>query len=319
MTTDNSKDYPFTALHAGNGDSRLELLGEHGGIINELIFPRAGEGHVNLIAGLNSLQDIVNDRAFRGIPLYPFANRLEDGRYQHGGKVYQLEINEPARHNALHGFLQHLPCDIDTRQIDEEISEATVRYDYQGDRAGYPFPAEVVMDYALGTDNLTMTMTVTNRHSGSVPLGTGWHPYFRLGEAVDTCRMQIPPCQRVVVDERMLPTGELADYTDFAKLRLIGDTQLDTCFQLSPHGTQTQPSEVILWSDSSQTGLKLWQETGPGKYNYIQICITPDRQSIAIEPVSCGINAFNTKQGLTILSPGESWSAKCGVQIITQL
>lgn len=314
-----TKDYPATVLHAGNGESELELLHEHGGRINRLVFSRPGEGNVNVVAGLDSLQAIVNDRAYRGVPLYPLANRLEDGRYQHEGKTYQLEINEPALNNALHGFIQHLPCSIQTRQIDDHSSQATVLFQYQGDRPGYPFPAEIVMDYTLNNNSLTMEMTVTNKHSTSVPLGTGWHPYFQLGDLMDQCSLQIPPSKRVLINERMLPTGEVTNSTEFAQLRPIADTQLDTCFQLSDNGTQERTSEVILWSDSSQIGLKLWQESGPGKYNYIQICIAPDRKSIAIEPVSCGINAFNTKQGLTILPPGASWSAKCGVQFITQL
>src|SRR5438034_969248 len=40
-----------------------------------------------------------------GIPiLFPFPNRIRDGRYSWDGKSYQLPLNDPTRLNAIHGF-----------------------------------------------------------------------------------------------------------------------------------------------------------------------------------------------------------------------
>ena len=36
--------------------------------------------------------------------------------------------------------------------------------------------------------------------------------------------------------------------------------------------------------------------------------------AVAIEPVSCAVNAFNTGDGLRWLAPGESWSASWGLR-----
>src|SRR6266545_236025 len=40
-----------------------------------------------------------------GIPvLFPFPNRIRDGRYSWAGKDYQLPLNDPSGKNAIHGF-----------------------------------------------------------------------------------------------------------------------------------------------------------------------------------------------------------------------
>lgn len=60
-----------------------------------------------------------------------------------------------------------------------------------------------------------------------------------------------------------------------------------------------------------------WQEKGPNKYNYLQLYIPPDRNSIAIEPMTCNIDAFNNHNGLITLQPKESFDAKYGVRVHT--
>ncbi|MCB0643138.1 MAG: hypothetical protein KDC44_15925, partial [Phaeodactylibacter sp.] len=53
----------------------------------------------------------------------------------------------------------------------------------------------------------------------------------------------------------------------------------------------------------------------PGKYNFLQV-FTPDhRQSIAIEPMTCNVDAFNNREGLIVLKPGEAHAASFGLRL----
>jgi len=54
---------------------------------------------------------------------------------------------------------------------------------------------------------------------------------------------------------------------------------------------------------------------GYREYNYLQVFIPPDRMSIAIEPMTCNANAFNNKDGLITLSPGEVLTTVCGIEL----
>lgn len=297
------------------GGCQLELVPEFGGLINGLRFV-AARRPLEVIAGLPSKLALQNDTGFRGIPLFPFVNRLDGGQYQFMGQRYQLPVNEPARNNCLHGFLHHLQPEAELAP-GSTSSEAILYYHYKGQFAGYPFPADVQMHYLLSDDNtLDVSISVLNRHSTPIPVGSGWHPYFTLGRDLSELSLRLPASKRVLVDERMLPTGQLEEYSEFEQLRALGSVAFDTCFALSIDRDDDLAS-TLLWSEQDGHGLEVWQQTGHQAYNYLQVCTPPDRQSIAIEPVSCGINALNTGEGMVMLSPGEWITAHMGVRLAT--
>lgn len=314
------KDYPFFELATGDNKARLELLSNHGGIINALVFTDAKGIQHNVIAGFDSLSAIEQDRYYRGVPLYPFVNRLDAGRYSFAGRSYQFPVNEAARNNALHGFIQHLPVRISATQLSPTRAQAQAVYEYLGDREAYPFPARITMTYTLDSaGTLELEMAVHNLHSQEVPVGIGWHPYFTLGQPVDDLSLKIPPSKRVLVDDRLLPTGVLDEQQLFPVLAPISGTAFDTCYRLaSAEDDSPSVQELILWSEQARQGLAIWQASGRGNFNYLQICIPPDRESIAIEPVSCAINALNNHEGLALVQPGTTWAATCGVRWIEQ-
>ena len=59
------------------------------------------------IDGLDIITSFENKlpASYQGCVLFPFPNRLENGRYKFNGKKYQLPINEIDRNNQLHGFV----------------------------------------------------------------------------------------------------------------------------------------------------------------------------------------------------------------------
>jgi aldose 1-epimerase len=177
------------------------------------------------------------------------------------------------------------------------------------------------MTYTLDSSgSLELEMSVENLSSVEVPVGIGWHPYFTLGQCVDDLHLRIPPSKQVLVDERLLPTGSFVDMQAFATPTKIAGTAFDTCFQFyGDTDALGGRQEVVLWSEPKRHGVAVWQNCGPGQFNYSQICITPDRMSIAIEPVSCGINAFNTQEGIVLLKPQASFSACCGVRWLERI
>lgn len=307
-------DYTAHVLSTSNG-CQLELVPEFGGLTNRLQFagPR---GPVDVIVGLPNRKAMEEDIVFRGIPIFPVVNRLEDGRYQFEGKAYQLPVNEPSRQNALHGLLHHLQPEVD---ISESNSRAVLTYRYNGEEKGYPFPVDVAITYELSADSeLTIEYRVHNRHHSAIPLGLGWHPYFGFSHAIDDCQLKLPTVERLAIDSRLLPTGEKQPYSTFAELHSLRDIYLDDCFAVQP-SPENETSSIILWSEKHELGVEIWQQTGERAFNFIQVCTAADRQSVAIEPVTCGINAFNTGDGLITLPADDSFTARMGVRLITSI
>src|SRR5438874_7886277 len=51
-----------------------------------------------------------------GIPvLFPFPNRIRDGRFSWNGRDYELPCNDPAQKNAIHAFA----CRVPSRVVDQ--------------------------------------------------------------------------------------------------------------------------------------------------------------------------------------------------------
>src|SRR5207237_9874776 len=97
-----------------------------------------------------------------GTPLIPWPNRLADGRYRFDGRDYQVALTEPAKGNAIHGFLRWRPWRATRHEADRVVMAATLF-----PCTGYPFLLDVSVDYRLGDDGLTATTTATN--SGDRP------------------------------------------------------------------------------------------------------------------------------------------------------
>ena len=301
-----------TLLKSTDGSAELSYYKEGGGYINHLVLSKDGK-QLNVLAAYQTLDDVVNNFSYRSTVLFPFPNRLRDGQYRFDGKEYQFPINEKHRGNNLHGFLKEYTPEIEVSSEPGQQATLKTRYLYDGARDYYPFPADIIAEYRfVSAAELQVTFSIINSGKTSMPVGTGWHPYYDIGDKIDDLEMQFPECNRVLIDERMIPTGASPRYQQFDKWTKIGATVLDDCF--IPLKGGLEEVAVKLWSDKAGAGVELWQDQ---HYGFIQVYTSPDRQSIAIEPMSCNINAFQTHDGLSVLAPGESFSGKFGVRMIT--
>ncbi|MNY57496.1 hypothetical protein D3C86_1937160 [compost metagenome] len=52
--------------------------------------------------------------------------------------------------------------------------------------------------------------------------------------------------------------------------------------------------------------MRIQQEAGEGKFNYLVVYTPPARDCVAIEALTANVDAFNTGEGLNILAPGHS-------------
>lgn len=301
-----------TVVRSADASAEFSFYKQGGGLLNHLILS-AGNKSLSLLPCYDSLEDLSNNFSYRCVGLFPFPNRLRDGKYSFEGVDYQFPINEKGNNNNLHGFLKELTPEVEVKGAESNKPGLLTRYSYDGTRSYYPFPSEVTIEYKLDSSaELRVIFTVKNTGKGSMPVGAGWHPYFQLGEKIDNLYMKMPQSERVLIDERMIPTGKTQPYTHFDKWTRIADTRLDDCFVPVKGGVEEVA--VLLWSEKAGAGIEIWQDTN---YGFIQIYTSPNRESIAIEPMSCNINAFQSNDGLSVLAAGESFSGEFGVRMIT--
>ncbi|MDO3384419.1 hypothetical protein QWI17_01060 [Gilvimarinus sp. SDUM040013] len=289
------------------GAASLSVEPNFGGLLNSLVVPTP-RGLREVIDGVTA-QELATNPRFCGAVLFPFPNRLRDGRYDFDGHSYQFSVSEVATQTALHGFLYREPA-----QVTLGADTLLANYELAGVAAGYPFKAQIQIEYRLAANgSLDVEITVRNTDVVDIPVGFGWHPYFTLGQPLERCRLRLPEVKRSEVDERLLPTGrKLKDDRFRESVSLVG-IDLDTCFEFDSQATR---ADVDYVSDEAGFGLQVWQRCGPQGMNFVQLYTPPERQSLAIEPMSCGIDALNTGDGLIRLKPGQTFRSAYGVRVI---
>jgi aldose 1-epimerase len=247
----------------------------------------------------------------RGQQLVPWPNRIRDGRYVFEGVSQQLALSEPARHNASHGLGRHVPWLI----FDEQPDQVTLRLRIYP-QPGWPGILEARITYTVAADGLTVDVTATNLGPGPIPYGYGAHPYLTVGEdVVDDVTLTIPAASYLAVDDRLLPTELLSvagTEFDWRSGRRIADASVDTAFTDLTRDADGRWEVSVALADRCTY---LWGDAGT---HWVQVFTGgPYRdRSVAVEPMTCGPDAFNegpTHRDLTVLEPGATTSCSWGI------
>ncbi|TMC35048.1 MAG: aldose epimerase [Chloroflexi bacterium] len=221
---------------------------------------------------------------YRGLPLLPWPNRIEDGRYSFDRVDHQLPINRVSEGNAIHG----LTCWERWRIGREDPGRVALSLDLLP-RPGYPFSLSVAIDYALSDNGLSVTMRARNPGSVPLPFGAGHHPYFLPRATLESARVRVPASLYIALDGRGLPVAD----------RAVDGSALDL--------RRADPVGALVWMDERFGWLQL--------YSGDNLPIGERRRSLAIEPMTCPPNAFRSGRDLIALQPGGEVTLRWGVSI----
>jgi aldose 1-epimerase len=250
-----------------------------------------------------------------GAVLVPWPNRLADGRYSFDGVAHQLALSEPGTHTAIHGLLRWRPW----RALEHEPERILMGIRLHPS-SGYPFMLDIRVEYALSSDGLLVTTGALNLGERACPYGCGQHPYLSAGrDTIDACLLELPARTRILADARGLPCARApvaGSESDFREARAVGALRLDEGFtdlERDERGRATSRlgapdgSRAELWVDEAYPFLQLYSGDG----------LAPERRrrGLAVEPMSCAANAFQSGEGLVRLEPGESVTAHWGARL----
>ena len=252
-----------------------------------------------------------------GIVLVPWPNRVRDGRWtlrepQDGaleGAAQQLDITEPAKGNASHGLLRNTGYRVTDRSDSAVTLSATVFPQH-----GYPFHLDTSVRYALTPTGVDIVHGVHNVGDRRAPFGVGCHPYLRVGDtAMRDLVVTVSGSRMLETDERSLPLREVPvdgtpqDLREGAPLRGL---DLDTAYT----GLETVDGRVrhrLTAPDGRTVELAADPEFAWTQVFTSEVYDTDDGRidAVAIEPMTCPADAFNSGTGLTWLEPDEQWVA----------
>lgn len=242
----------------------------------------------------------------RGALLAPWPNRIADGRYRFAGAEHQLAVNEPARHNALHGLVSW-----ERFEVTDETATAVTLVHRLVPQPGYPFDLELTVHHTVDEHGFTTTVTARNVGPAAAPYGVAPHPYLCAGAGtVDDWTLQVP-ADRVlqVTPDRLLPTG----------LSAVEDAGLDFRDARTPHGVGIDHAFTGMAADrDGLTRVQVQMAGGTGVMCEWDARLLPwvqvhtadladpatTRRGMAVEPMTCPPDAFNSGTDLVELAPG---------------
>ncbi|MBT0995445.1 aldose 1-epimerase family protein [Cellulomonas sp. DKR-3] len=251
--------------------------------------------------------------AFSGAVLAPWPNRLANGAYGYRGAAYQVAITEADRQTALHGLVAYVPFALGSHDEASLTLTTTIV-----PIPGYPWPLRLDVTYTLSDEGLEVRTVATNLGTSDAPYGLGFHPWLSPGAAaVDECTLQLGAQRHVVVDARLLPTGDeaLVGKYDLREPTLLAGIALDDAW-LAPTRDEAGLTWARLASPDGHT-VALWaDETFPAW----QVCTGNgiegiERRGVAVEPMTCIADAFRTGDLLVELAPGASHDSRWGLRL----
>jgi len=250
----------------------------------------------------------------RGQVLIPWPNRIRDGSYSFDGELHQLPINDLDEQDAIHGLVRWSAWTVGEREPHRVVMEHVLH-----PRPGYPFSLALSIEYRLSDDGLRVRTTATNVGSRACPFGSGAHPYLTVGTTtVDSVVLRAPGRTMLRSDDRGIPVGvtpvDDTDY-DFRRARPIGGTRLDNAFT-DLERDDDGLARVQLRDAGSGRSLTLWVDE---TYRYLMLFTgdpLPDvgRRSLAVEPMTCPPNAFQSSTALIRLEPDRPFTSHWGIQ-----
>lgn len=253
----------------------------------------------------------------RGQLLMPWPNRIRDGRYTFAGRSYQLPLTEPARHNASHGLARWAAW----TPVRVEADTVTLGYRLMA-QTGYPWTLDLRVTYRLTDDGLEVTQAATNLAADAAPYASGAHPYLLAGEGpIDSWTLHLPASTRLLSDEeRLLPAGREDvggtpyDYRadDSGAARPIGETVFNHAFGDLSRDARGRATVTLAGSGGTT---ELWvDERHPWLMVYSADDTGSPRVSLAVEPMTAPVDAFNSGEDLVTIDPGARYAASWGIR-----
>lgn len=245
----------------------------------------------------------------RGAVMVPWPNRTEDGRFTFLGERYQLPVDEPETHNAIHGLVAWKAFDAIRSTPNEAVLEGTLAAS-----PGYPWQLRIIVSFHLDEGGLHQTVAVENQSHRPAPVGIGAHPYLvadtSAQRALDRWTFALNAHHVVLVSpDRLLPR---------AVAHIREQPSLDFRTERSLHGVEVNHCYTdLVRSDDGLAQATLRGPDGRGariswdrRCEWVQVYSSDhpadgiSRGALAVEPMTCPPNALNSGTDLLVVHPG---------------
>ncbi|REJ85608.1 MAG: aldose 1-epimerase [Planctomycetota bacterium] len=274
---------------------------------------QVGDRSIDVIDSSPDFAETRQRASGNGIPiLFPFPNRIRDGRFSWDGQDYQIPLS-PDRPNAIHGFALDTPWRVIERGANRVVGEWQLSRDDPDRAAAWPTDCLIQVAYELSGATLRSKIRIINPDTRPMPWGFGTHAYFRLplGEegSVERCLIEAPVGKQWELED-CLPTGNIVPIPaekDVSRGAYVRSANFDDVLT----GVTAQGDHIACVIMDEQSGLEVIQACDP-RFREIVVYTPADRDAVCMEPYTCVTDAINLEQrgvdaGWHVLEPGETY------------
>lgn len=288
----------------------VSILPNLGATVRELVL-QCGGALYSVLAFPETHEAAIENKGHAGVKLIPFPGRISDAKYRFGAKTYKLRANS-SNNFAIHGFFSDKPYTLIDTTVKDKSASVVLASRHNGKTKGYPFTFEVRLTYTLTGGSFACTTEIRNTGSKPMPIGDGWHPYFKTSGSVKRLLLSIPAHSVVEVTPSKVPTSAMRKPVPRRSTIPLSNKILDSVFDF---GKKRQRVTTKLIDRRLGVEIELWQDSGRGRYRYLVLYRPESGTSVAIEPWTCAPNSFNNGMGLIVLKPGGQFKASYGVKL----
>ena len=210
-----------------NKNGMVVTLTNYGAKIVSIYAPDKNGNFADVLLGFNSLSEYQQYGASHGAVVGPFANRIANAQFTIDEETYKLPVNngEACLHSGPDSWYRKV------WDYEKKGNVTTFMLESPDGEFGFPGNKTAKVTYTLTDDNeLNIDYEVTSDKPTHVNLTN--HSYFNLrgegnGDILDHVLVINADKSTPVVDNSMIPTGEIADIRgtalDFTTPRAIGE------------------------------------------------------------------------------------------------
>ncbi|HEY3764302.1 MAG TPA: aldose 1-epimerase [Gaiellales bacterium] len=236
-----------------------------------------------------------------GIPLlHPWANRL--ARPLPASEIVHRDPNGLPIHGVLPRVLPFTVLEQRPASVRAEFDT----HDHPAVLEVFPHSHALTVAAELSADALEIRTTLRAFGRRSVPVAYGYHPYLQVpGLPRERWTVDIPVHTRLVLDDRLIPTGEREPVR--IERAALGGRSFDAAYtDLGPHPRFT------VEGDGRTIGVEFVEG-----YAFAQVYAPADQELVCFEPMTAPTNALASGDDLTIVRPGESFTSAFRITVNT--
>jgi aldose 1-epimerase len=266
---------------------------------------------LELLAQRSGVRAYAERGSTMGVPLlYPWANRLAALAYPGPRGAVELARDNPllkfdGNGLPIHGAIAgSLPWELlDDGGAQRRSLHARLPWQRPDLLAIFPFAHVLELRARIDAGTLAIE-TGVQAGAEPVPVSFGYHPYLTIPD-VDrgTWQVQLAATRRLLLDERMIPTGASGPFED--RRLALAHTDWDDAF--------TELSRPTIFAVSGG-GRRIELEFREG-YPYAQVYATRGEQFICFEPMTAATNALIARNELPIVQPGSLFRAAFAISV----